>query len=156
MGKRQFVCGQAGLIAALLLTAPHANAHDPIPRAEMFGGVGWQGQSGSAYVGGTHALGKPLDAPGLRLRAKAAYGLYAYEGTFAPPVGDVRFLGQFGYIEGMVGWQFRRGPAIVKIFAGMVDQEHSIAPHDPRNTVQGNDFGAAVAVETWLDIGPAV
>lgn len=153
MGKRRYVCGHASLLAALLLISPPANADDPVPRAEMFGGIGWEGQSGSAYVGGTHALGKPLDAPGLRLRAKSAYGLYAYGGSFAPPIGDVRFLGQFGYVEAMVGWQFRRGPAIVKIFAGVVDQEHSISPHDPRNAVQGNDFGAGLALESWLDIG---
>lgn len=155
MGMQRPVCAWASLLAVLLLTATAASADDHVPKAEMFYGVGWEGQSGSAYVGGTYAVSKPLDAPGLRLRAKAAYGIYSYDGTFAPPIGDVRFVGHFGSVEGMIGWQFRRGPAIVKIFAGVVDQEHLISPADPRNDVHGNEVGAGVALESWLDIGPS-
>jgi hypothetical protein len=125
-------------------------------RFELLGGIAWQETSGSAYLGGGWAFGKALSAPGPRIRAKAAFGAYTYDTLWSEDFGTIGIVGQFAMVEAMAGWQFRRGPATVKLFAGYAEQAHDLTPDDPRNQVDGIERGAAGAIETWFDLGPAV
>jgi hypothetical protein len=108
-------------------------------------------------VGAGYALGKAgLYEPGFRLRAVGAYGRYHYDGTlldngaFVPTTFD----GEDAFLSALVGYQFRPGRLIVKLFAGIEAEDQHIVPHDPHNSVQGSELGLRLQEETWLDISP--
>lgn len=54
----------------------------------------------------------------------------------------------------MVGYQFRPGRLIVKLFAVIEAEDQHIVPHDPNNSVQGSELGLRLQEESWLDISP--
>jgi hypothetical protein len=109
----------------------------------------------SGYVGGGYALGKAgLYERGFRLRAIGAYGRYDYEGTL-PVDGDylpTTFDGQDAYLAALVGYQFRPGRFILKLFAGIEAEDQDIKPHDPNNSVQGSALGFKLQAESWFDL----
>jgi hypothetical protein len=109
----------------------------------------------SGYVGGGYALGKAgLYQPGFRLRAIGAYGPYDYEGTrlvdgaYLPTTFD----GEDAYLAALIGYQFRPGRLIFKLFAGIEAEDQHIVPHDPNNSVQGSALGFKLQAESWLDL----
>ena len=56
----------------------------------------------------------------------------------------------------LLGYQFRPGRLIVKLFAGIEAEDQHIVPHDPHNSVQGRELGLRLQAETWLDISPSL
>ena len=56
----------------------------------------------------------------------------------------------------LLGYQFRPGRLIVKLFAGIEAEDQHIVPHDPNNSVQGSELGLRLQAETWLDISPSL
>jgi Cellulose biosynthesis protein BcsS len=140
------VSGARGLLCPCVwLTASSASAQPDAPRTEYFTGFDVSDNYASGYVGAGYAFGKAgLYAPGLRLRALGAYGRYDYEGTrlvdgeYLPTIFD----GQDAYLAALIGYQFRPGQLILKLFAGVEAEDQHIVPHDPNNSVQGRELGA--------------
>ena len=136
----------------------HPQAPDA-PRTEIFTGFEGSDNYASGYVGGRYALSKTgLYEPGFWLRAVGAYGRYHYDGTLPVDGGDVpvTFDGEDAFLAALVGYQFRPGRLIVKLFAGIEAEDQHIVPHDPHNSVQGREFGLRLQAETWLDISPSL
>jgi cellulose biosynthesis protein BcsS len=110
----------------------------------------------SAYVGAGTALGKGVYEPGFRLRAVGSFGRYHYDGTLLTGGAymPTTFDGQDAFLAALAGYQFRKGPLITKLFAGLEAEDQQILPHDPNNAVQGSEIGLWLATENWLDISP--
>jgi hypothetical protein len=153
--------GGAGGLAFLsvCLFAAGASAQSDQPRTEIFTGFEASDNYASGYVGGSYALSKTgLYEPGFRLRAVGAYGRYHYDGTLPGNDGEVptTFDGEDAFLSALVGYQFRPGRLIVKLFAGIEAEDQHIVPHDPNNLVQGSELGLRLQAETWFDISPRV
>lgn len=130
-----------------------ALAEPDTPHWEMFSGFEASNNYASGYVGGGYAFGN-LYAPGWRVRAVGAYGRYHYDGALfdgSDYVGTT-FDGQAGFASAQVGYQFRPGAVIVKLFAGIEAEDQHIEPRDPNNSVQGSEVGLRLVAETWYDI----
>jgi hypothetical protein len=106
-------------------------------------------------VGGGYAFGKAgLYEEGWRLRAVGAYGRYHYDGTLLADGVYVptTFEGQDAFAAALVGYQFRPGRLILKLFAGIEAEDQHIVPHDPNNSVQGSAVGLRLQAESWFDL----
>jgi hypothetical protein len=141
------------LMAGLVSGGAHAEPDQP--RTEMFTGFEASNNYTSGYLGGGYAFGG-LHERGLRLRAVGAFGRYHYDGALFDGNDYVatRFDGQVGFGAALIGYQFRPGAVIVKLFAGIEAEDQRIVPHDPNNSVQGTELGARIIAETWYDITP--
>jgi hypothetical protein len=143
----------------LCLSASTSSAAPDVPRSEYFIGFEASDNYASGYVGGGYAFGKAgLYEEGWRLRAVGAYGGYHYSGTL--PLNGVSvpitFNGQDTYLAALVGYQFRPGRFIVKLFAGIEAEDQHIVPRDPNNSVQGSALGVRLQAESWLDLSDRV
>jgi hypothetical protein len=143
------------LLLGLCLSASEALADPDQPRTEYFTDFEVSDNYASGYVGAGYAFGKAgYAAPGFRLRAVGAYGRYDYEGSLfldgaAQPT---TFDGQDAFAAALIGYEFRPGRLIVKLFAGIEGEDQHIVPHDPNNSVQGSALGLRLQVESWLDL----
>jgi hypothetical protein len=150
------VSGAGGLLfLGLGLSASAASAAPDAPRTEYFTGFEVSDNYASGYVGGGSALSKAgLYEQGFRLRAVGAYGRYHYDGAL--PVDGVyvptTFEGQDAYLAALIGYQFRPGRLIVKLFTGIEAEDQHIVPHDPNNSVQGSALGLRLQAESWIDL----
>jgi hypothetical protein len=148
--------GAGGLLClGLCLAASTSSAAPDAPRTEFFTGFEASDNYASGYVGGGYAFGKTGYAePGLRLRAIGAFGGYHYEGSL--PVGGVNlpttFDGEVTFGAALIGYEFRPGRTILKLFAGIEGENQHIVPHDPNNSVQGNALGLRLQAELWRDL----
>ena len=150
--------GGLSFLGACLFAAAASAASDA-PRTETFTGFKAPDNYSSGYVGGSYALSKTgLYEPGFRLRAVGAYGRYHYGRTLPGDDGEVpvTFDGEDAFLSALVGYQFRPGRLIVKLFAGIEAEDQHIVPHDPHNSVQGRELGVRLQAETWLDISPSL
>jgi len=150
------VSGAGGLLfLGLGLSASAASAAPDAPRTEYFTGFEVSDNYASGYVGGGYAFGKAgLYEKGWRLRAVGAYGRYDYEGTLRVDGVHVptTFDGQDAFLAALIGYQFRPGRLILKLFAGIEAEDQHIVPHDPNNSVQGSALGLRLQTESWLDL----
>jgi cellulose biosynthesis protein BcsS len=150
--------GAGGLsFLAVCLFAAMASAQSDPPRTEIFTGFEASDNYASGYVGGGYAFGKPgLYERGFRLRAVGAFGRYHYDGTLLTDGVYVptTFDGEDAFLSALIGYQFRPGRLIVKLFAGLEAEDQHIVPHDPNNSVQGSEVGLRLQAETWLDMSP--
>jgi hypothetical protein len=144
------------LLLRLCLSESEALAEPDSPRTDYFTGFELSDNYASGYVGAGYAFGKAgYAAPGFRLRAVGAYGRYDYQdsllldGTSHPTTFD----GQDAFAAALVGYEFRPGRFIVKLFAGIEGEDQHIVPHDPNNSVQGSALGLRLQVESWLPLG---
>ena len=89
-------------------------------------------------------------------RAVGAYGRYDYDGALFDGSNYVAttFDGQDSFAAALIGYQFRPGAVIVKLFGGIAVEDQHIVPHDPNNAVQGTEVGFRLLAETWYDIAP--
>ena len=136
--------GGLSFLGACLFAAA-ASAGSDAPRTETFTGFKASDNYSSGYVGGSYALSKTgLYEPGFRLRAVGAYGRYHYGGTLPGDDGEVpvTFDGEDAFLSALVGYQFRPGRLIVKLFAGIEAEDQHIVPHDPHNSVQGREWAS--------------
>jgi Cellulose biosynthesis protein BcsS len=146
--------GAAGGLS-LCLCAPLALAEEANPRTEYLTGFEASDNYASGYVGAGYALSKAgYDAPGFRLRAIGASGRYDYQGSLL--IDDVSvpttFDGQVSFAAALLGYEFRPGGVIVKLFAGVEGEDQRIAPRDPDNSVQGTELGLILQAELWRDL----
>ena len=152
--------GAGGFVfLGLCLTAPASSAAPDAPRTEYFTGFELSDNYVSGYVGAGYAFGKAgLYEQGWRLRAVGAYGRYHYDGTLLADGVYVptTFDGQNPFAAALVGYQFRPGRLIVKLFAGIEAEDQHIVPHDPNNSVQGSALGLRLQAESWLDVSERV
>ena len=63
-----------------------------------------------------------------------------------------RFNGDYSFIAALIGYQFRAGRLITKLFAGVEAENQHIVPRDPRNNVQGSELGLRLLAENWIDL----
>ena len=148
--------GRGSFVARPLPVARPRRSRDPDqPRTEYFTGFEVSDNYASGYVGAGYAFGKAgYAAPGFRLRAVGAYGRYDYHGSLfldgaAQPT---TFDGQDAFAAALIGYEFRPGRLIVKLFAGVEGEDQHIVPHDPNNSVQGSALGLRLQAESWLDL----
>ena len=148
-GRGSVCCSASAYSAAEALADPDQ------PRTEYFTGFEVSDNYASGYVGAGYAFGKAgYAAPGFRLRAVGAYGRYDYQGLLflddaAQPT---TFDGQDAFAAALIGYEFRPGRLIVKLFAGVEGEDQHIVPHDPNNSVQGSALGLRLQAESWLDL----
>lgn len=82
---------------------------------------------------------------GLRLSVFGLVGHYEYHGG----AGE-RFKGDFGSVDGLVGWSHVFGNGAVTLAVGANYQDHRVRPADPNNSVQGAKTGFKVQGDLWL------
>lgn len=127
------------LLLGLCLCASEALADPDQPPTEYFTGFEVSDNYARGYVDAGYAFGKAgYAAPGFRLRAVGAYGRYDYQGSLfldgaAQPT---TFDGQDAFAAALIGYEFRPGRLIVKLFADVEGEDQHIVPHDPNNSVQ--------------------
>jgi hypothetical protein len=98
-----------------------STAPDP-SRIEYFTGFEASDNYASGYVGGGYAFGKSGYAEqGFRLRAVGAYGRYDYQSSLPLDGAAVptTFDGQNAFGAALIGYEFRPGRLILKLFAGI-------------------------------------
>jgi hypothetical protein len=106
-------------------------------------------------VGAGYAFGKAgYQDQGFRLRAVGAFGRYHYQGSLPLDGSDVptTFDGQDAFAAALIGYEYRPGRLILKLFAGIEAEDQHIVPHDPNNSVQGSELGLRLQAESWLDL----
>ncbi|MCB1509861.1 MAG: cellulose biosynthesis protein BcsS [Hyphomicrobiaceae bacterium] len=111
----------------------------------------------STYAGMTIAPYGSLHMPGWRWRAVGGYGEYRYDGVrrLGSTPSLQRFRGRHGFAELLAGYQWRAGNWTLKAFGGAAISGHLVSPLDTDNSVSGTHIGAAVAVESWLELSRA-
>jgi hypothetical protein len=119
----------------------------------MWAGADVSGHVWLLYSGATVAPYSNIFDDGLRLRVAGGYGGYTYVGERRSQL--VSFTAETAFAEALVGYLKRLGPLTAKAFVGIAAIEHDIAPFDPDNPVQGQEFGPKVAAEFWLNMGPS-
>ena len=135
-----------------LAVEPHLRASE---HGEQWIGIAATKTSWFSYSGVSYAPFDIIQLPGFRLRAAGGYGQYYYDssliinGASTP----IRFMGETGAIEALLGYQFRFGEWTAKVFAGVEYQEHLIQPFDPGNEINGAQTGAKFISENWLNLG---
>jgi Cellulose biosynthesis protein BcsS len=148
--------GAGGFLSLGLCFAAQAVAAEPgPPRTEYFTGFEVSDNYASGYVGAGYAFGKAgFLGQGFRLRAVGAYGRYHYEGTLPLDGADVpiTFDGQNAFGAALIGYEFRPGGLILKLYAGVEGEDQRIVPYDPNNSVQGSAVGLRLQAESWLDL----
>jgi hypothetical protein len=126
-------------------------------RSEISGGTSTAGAAWSAYGAMTYSFSGDIRLDGVRMRSGAGYGEYRYDGLrwndATQSAAHQSFKGTQAFADLLLGYQKSIGPLTVKAFAGIAQLQHDIAPFDPENLVQGQKFGAKLALETWLNIG---
>jgi len=120
----------------------------------VFSGVETASNYTTVYAGGGYAFGDGFDAPGWRLRAVGAWGVYHYDGALfdGSAYRGFTFNGQVAFLAAQAGYQFHLGRTIAKAFIGMEAVDQVVTPFDPGNSVQGTELGLRVTLETWTDI----
>ena len=127
--------GATGLVALglLVLTVANVFAQAEQPRFETFSGLEVNDNSLSGYAGAGYAFGKGLYHSGWWARVVGSLGLYHYDGSL--PVGGAelptRFDGDYSFVAALIGYQFRAGRLITKLFA-------------------------SVEAENWIDLSPTL
>lgn len=149
--RRRACCLPILLVAGLSGTAV---AGEDQPRREVFSGVETTNNYTGVYAGGGYAFGEGLYGSGWRVRAVGAVGRYSYDGTLFESGSYVptEFSGDVSFLSVQAGYQIRRGPLVVKAFAGIEAVDQQISPYDPGNSVQGTALGLRIALETWADL----
>lgn len=160
----------AMLVIAGLLAAPasiHRNSafaaeggaqREDAPRIETWAGADAADDVWSIYGGATAALTGRIDGNGWRLRAAGGYGTYKYWGrpSATPAAPLSRYSATVTFFEVLVGYQARIGALTVKALAGLSQLDHAIPPAiDADLLARGEEYGAKIAVELWLDLGPS-
>ena len=119
------------LLLGLCLSESEALAEPNLPRTEYFTGFEVSDNYASGYVGAGYAFGKAgYAAPGFRLRAVGAYGRYDYQGSLLldGTSHPTTFDGQDAFAAALIGYEFRPGRLIVKLFAGIEGEDQHIVP----------------------------
>lgn len=143
-------------------TSPVDQPETPLWR-EVWIGADATPRSWLIYSGMTIAPYSAIHDDGLRFRFASGYGQYRWQGKVAAGDGErARGSGDVTYIDGLVGYLKRYGPLTSKAFAGVTFSSHSIRDlvlpngtgFDPgEEPISGDEFGAKLALEFWLNIG---
>lgn len=123
-------------------------------RLEQFSGVDATENQIGFYSGGVSGLlGDYINLPNLKLRTAHGRGYYRYRSS--RKVGDeyveTDFHGESKFYEVMVGYEFRIGEAIFKVYSGVISETNHIDPRDPQNTLEGTEVGAKFLLESWYE-----
>ena len=137
-----------GAIAAVLTANPVQSQERAAPSQEIWAGADVTSASWAVYSGMTAALFGPLHANGWRVRAGGGYGEYSYRGL------NQKIEGEFTFADALIGYHHQVGALTLKAFAGVAWAQHGLSIFDPENDVTGADFGAKVAIESWLEVTP--
>jgi hypothetical protein len=114
------------------------------PKYEFWAGAEAFAHDWSVYSGVTASPFSGIEEDGLRLRAMLGYGAY----TYAP--GTLKFHGNVGFGDLLLGYHQQLGPVTLKLFGGL-----SVAGRqsdDPFSSIDGTGWGGKAVAEVWWDI----
>lgn len=134
------------------LLVPDISSNWYAGRSELFSGAQATENALSGYAGFTVALTDDLVAEGILLRVTAGTGAYNYTSQGGLRLG--MFAANTGFVDALVGYQWRLGRVTAKLFAGAAYEEHDINPSDPDNELAGAHLGVRLLGETWIDVTP--
>jgi hypothetical protein len=131
---------------------------------EAWAGVDAANAGWSVYGGVTAAPFSDVRSDGFRVRSSAGHSRYSYGRAYFDPFRRqlvwAKFDGRATSTDVLLGYQQSFGPVIVKLFAGLASEQHTILPgknttlaFDADNTVQGDKIGAKLVLETWTRLG---
>jgi hypothetical protein len=144
----------AMFIAATILIGTQTARADPKPEPgwrEFWTGADASSHVWLIYSGATVSPFSNIFNDGLRLRIAGGYGGYSYVGERR---GQLQvFRAETAFAEALVGYLKRFGPLTAKGFIGVAAIEHDVAPFDPENPVQGQEFGPKLVSEFWINMG---
>jgi cellulose biosynthesis protein BcsS len=108
----------------------------------------------SLYSGITAAPFGSIQEDGARLRFSGGYGGYRYSGPRAAGTGSqiVDFDGAVTFAEFLIGYQKQVGPVTLKLFGGLMAEDHLLRPDDPETSIRGKSLGAKAVLEAWWTI----
>lgn len=159
---RRWLLLRLALLVLLLQAGPSSAAEDaaPAPPAPPWRET-WVGAEATAawwsfYSGVTFAPFGSITEDGWRARVTGGTGRYRYAGnrTYDGIPEHVAFRGTSAFADALIGYQWTLGPVIVKAFAGIAADGHTIDPVDPDNGVQGLAYGPKLALDVWWSLSP--
>lgn len=149
--------------AALVVAAPNAacaqsvSQSDAAPRwREVWAGADASSDVWLVYSGATVAPWSHIHGEGLRFRAVAGYGEYAFEDHFrhrSPGAEPSEFQAQTAFGDLLVGYLWRLDPLILKAFVGVSAITHEVSPKGAATDRQDLAVGPKGVVELWLNMG---
>ena len=115
-----------------------------------WGGAHIAGNDWSFYTGTSAAL----FSHGWRVRLIGGYSSYSYQRTqnVSGQSTPVKFKGQSGFGDILLGYRWKTGDFILKAFAGIHGVGHAVIPFDPENAAIGYQYGGMTALEIWLNV----
>lgn len=151
-----FCCVAAWIFTAL--GSRSAIAEDPpVPKygwREVWTGADAMRDVWLIYTGVTLApWSEHVHDPGWRLRAQTGYGEYDY--VLNRGGEQKTYRGTVAYGDALVGYHWRAGDFIAKLFAGVSYIDHAVLPGASKGHLVGPEWGPKVAAELWLNIGDA-
>lgn len=157
-----FAFGAATSWHAAIAGISTACAADPVtrqveaksPRFEWSAGFQGYEQVWSLYSGITAAPFGGIQADGARLRLSGGYGGYRYSGPRAFGTGSqaIDFEGTVVFADFLLGYQKQAGPVTLKLFGGLMAEEHQVRPDDPETSIRGMGVGGKVVLEAWWTV----
>ena len=116
------------------------------PVGEFFTGGSLTNNSWISWAGAVKSLSSSLYEEGWRIRVLGAYGRYSFltdgQSNSANPA----------LFEITPGYQFKTGPLITKIYAGLHGEQHKLGNPDPDNKTKDMGYGAKIIFENWIDL----
>lgn len=145
------VCGlpKPGTVAAEELPPPIAS----LPLYEIWTGVDATSTSVYGYSGGVYAPAGVLEV-GLRLKAQAGWGRYRYDSESGAG-GRLDHEGEIAELTALIGYQWKLGVVTAKLYAGLSAASQDVHPVDVGNAATGDELGARIEAETWIDLHPS-
>ncbi len=134
--------------AILANTLPDPALPKPVlePVGEFFTGGALTNNSWISWAGAVKSLSSSLYDGGWRIRVVAAYGRYSFLTDGQPNSANPALF------EITPGYQFKTGPLITKLYAGLHGEQHKLANPDPDNKTKDMGYGAKIILENWIDL----
>ncbi len=157
---RRILRSALGLLWLILLTAPiSANNDRPQRHYEFWAGVDVTEGSWLGYTGGTYAPFGDIHEEGWKLRAVTGYGRYKVWNAYFEKYEQDK--AETWFVDALVGYMWRLDPLIAKLLVGVSSIEHTLPDNVRRlallnvnfGRVDGQEFGAKLQAEFWLNIG---
>lgn len=130
-------------VGALVCVSAQAQ---PTKSFEIFGYIGYLENSQSQYFGTVVHFAPKIYQPGWRLKFGGSVGNYFYF------KGEEPIFAETTIGEIFLGYQFRNGNLTLKLYGGAHFERHELDMEDPDNPLAGDQWGAKISAESWLDL----
>lgn len=116
------------------------------PTGEFFTGGNATKNSWISWAGVVKSISSGLYDEGWRVRVLGAYGRYGFTTNKQPNHAHLAL------VELTLGYQFKPGPFISKLYMGLHAEQHKLDHPDPHNKASGMGYGFKVISENWIDL----